>query len=203
MRRRFVVGHEIGHAILPAHKQTFAYIDDFTCLPPVARNLFEREANQAAVEILFQGGQATEEFDSSPPSLDQVCYLSTAFGASIVATARYVVETSRRPVAVAVAHKRTNGGLARTHLYVSSTFAALYDETSDAFRSQVREALRTSFGGQSETCMITNRRGDAGAALVEKMFTGYTAIALVVPDTKSGVIARGLRVATAAVRVPR
>src|SRR5207253_9892889 len=66
LQQRFVLSHEIGHAILPAHKETFAYVDDYSTLPPFARDLYEREANQAAVEILFQAGQLTDEIDSSP-----------------------------------------------------------------------------------------------------------------------------------------
>jgi transcriptional regulator with XRE-family HTH domain len=183
MKRRFVLSHEIGHAILPAHKQTFAYIDDFTCLPPVARNLLEREANQAAVEILFQAGEATDEFDSSPPTLDGIIGISEAFGASIVATARFVVETSRRPVAVAIAH-RGQSGFGPTHLYISPSFATTYAWTAATAPERVRAALRSSFSEQPETWIITNRRGEARAAHVEKKFTGYAAIALIVPERR-------------------
>jgi hypothetical protein len=41
----------IGHAIVPAHKDTFAYVDDFTRLPPLARDLFEREANHIYARV--------------------------------------------------------------------------------------------------------------------------------------------------------
>jgi Zn-dependent peptidase ImmA (M78 family) len=90
MKRRFVLSHEIAHAILPAHKKTFAYVDDYTRLPPFSRDLYEREANQAAAEILFQAGELTDEFDASAPSLQLICDLSVAFGGSIVAAARLI-----------------------------------------------------------------------------------------------------------------
>jgi transcriptional regulator with XRE-family HTH domain len=195
MKRRFVLSHEIGHAILPAHKKTFAFIDDFTCLPPIARDLFEREANQAAVEILFQGGQASDEFDSSPPSLAEICRVASSFGASVISTARFVAERSRRPVAVAIAHRRSGGGFGPTHIYSSQSFETTYGWTGSSLPPQVRASLRTSFSGDPETWIITNRRGDQRVANVEKMFTGYAAITLVVPESKTKKLGRTVRTA--------
>jgi transcriptional regulator with XRE-family HTH domain len=202
MKRRFVLSHEIGHAILPAHEKTFAYIDDFTRLPPFARDLFEREANEAAVQILFQGGQATDEFDSSAPTLDEICRISTTFGASVISTARFVVETSRRPVAVALAHRRASGGLGPTHIYASPSFAGTFGWSAATAPPEARQALRTSFAGGTETWIVKNRRDEPRIANVDKMFTGYAAIALIVPESKTKAIGRSLRNAASAVRLP-
>lgn len=192
MKRRFVISHEIGHAILPAHKQTFAYIDDFTCLPPFARSLFEREANQAAAEILFQSGQATDEFDSSPPSLDEICAISASFGGSVVATARYVAETSHRPVAVAVAHWNERG-LGRTHIYTSPTFEAAFGWRAGNWpRSETRAALRSARTGAEETWVVENLRREPRIVKGQKMDTGYAAIVLVVPESRTQAITRKL-----------
>jgi transcriptional regulator with XRE-family HTH domain len=201
MKRRFVLSHEIGHAILPAHEKTFAYVDDFTRLPPFARDMFEREANQAAVEILFQGGQATDEFDSSPPTLDEICRISTAFGASIISTARFVVETSKRPVAVAIAHRRTTGGLGPMHMYASTSFTGTFGWSAATAPPEARQALRTSFAGGTENWIVKNRRDEPRIANVDKMFTGYAAIALIVPESKTKAIGRNLRNAASAVRL--
>jgi len=192
MKRRFVISHEIGHAILPAHKQTFAYVDDFTCLPPVARGLLEREANQAAVEILFQCGEATTEFDSSAPTLDNIIATSIAFGASIVSTARFVAETSRRQLAVAIAHK-SSSGFGRTHLYQSSSFASAYGWTSATAPPELRAALRSCFGEEKDTWAIKNRRGEIRIATVEKKFTGYAAVALIAPEGRRKAVVRSVR----------
>jgi hypothetical protein len=192
MKRRFVISHEIGHAILPAHEQTFAYVDDFTCLPPRARDLLEREANQAAVEILFQCGEATTEFDSSAPTLENIITTSVAFGASIVSTARFVAETSRRPLAVAIAHKNSNG-LGPTHLYQSPPFASAFGWTPASAPSELRAALRSCFDEKVETWVIKNHRGELRTATVEKKFTGYAAVALVVPESRRKAVMRSVR----------
>lgn len=193
MKRRFVVSHEIGHAILPAHKQTFAYVDDFTRLPPFARDLFEREANQAAVEILFQGGQATDEFDSSPPSLDEICSISSTFGASVVSSARYAVETSRRAVAVAIAHHNPDRGLGPTHIYASQSFESAFGwKTGGAPWDEIRAALRTARDRDDETWVIENLRREPRVATAQKMDTGYSAIVLVVPESRARALTRRL-----------
>ncbi len=199
MKRRFVVSHEIGHAILPAHKQTFAYVDDFTRLPPFARDAYEREANQAAVEILLQGGRATDEFDSSPPSLEEICGISADFGASIVSTARYAVETSRRTVAVAIAHHNREG-LGPPHIYASRRF-----ESGFAWKAghtpwkEIDTALRTAHNRDHETWVIEDVRQEPRVATAQKMNTGYAAIVLVVPDSRVRTATRKLaRVASGA-----
>jgi transcriptional regulator with XRE-family HTH domain len=204
MKRRFVVSHEIGHAILPAHKQTFAYIDDFTCLPPFARDLFEREANYAAAEVLFQGGQATDEFDSSPHALSRVCDLSTAFGASVVATARYVAETSRRPLAVAVAHWNDRG-LGRTHIYTSPKFEAAFGwRTGNWPRSEVRSALLSARAGGEETWVVENLRREPRIVNAEKMDTGYAAIVIAIPESRTEAMKRKIgRRPSSAIVLPR
>ena len=193
MKRRFVVSHEIGHAILPAHKQTFAYVDDFTRLPPFARDLFEREANQAAVEILFQGGQATDEFDGSTPSLSEIDRISSSFGASIVATARYAVETSHRAVAVAMAHSSPQRGLGPTHLYLSRRFESAFGWRSRAAPwNEIRAAVNTAHKRDKETWVVENLRGDPLVMTAEKMSTGYASIVLLVPESRVHAITRKL-----------
>jgi len=204
MKRRFVVSHEIGHAILPAHKQTFAYVDDFTRLPPFARDLFEREANQAAAEILFQGGQATDEFDSSRPSLDEICRVASNFGTSIVSAARYAAETSKHAVAVAIAHRNPERGLGPTHIYVSNQFESAFGWLSHgAPWSEIRGALQTAHSRDGETWVVEDLRREPRLADAEKMDTGYAAIVLVVPESRTRAMTRKLRgVAGGVVRLP-
>jgi transcriptional regulator with XRE-family HTH domain len=184
MKHRFVLSHEIGHAILPAHK-AFAYVDDYTRMPPFARDLYEREANQAAVEILFQGGQLTDEFDAVPPSLREICDLSTEFGGSVVAASRYAVETSQRALAVAIAHRGNDGRLGATHVYYSKRFEQTYRwEAGRAPWSEIRAALRTATAETDETWAVQDSRGEPTVVNATKMDTGFAAIVLVVPESR-------------------
>lgn len=184
-KRRFVISHEIGHAIIPAHRESFAYVDDASRLPPFARDLFEREANQAAVEILLQGGQAVEEFDSSVPSLRSTCNLADEFGASIVATTRYVVENSRRSVALALCHVGYGGQLGPSHLYVSKRFESALGWCAGAAPwEQLRPSLQSAATELEETWTTTDRRGNPHLIRVHKLHTGYTAMVLLAPQSR-------------------
>lgn len=204
MKRRFVVSHEIGHAILPAHKKTFAYVDDFTRLPRYARDAYEREANQAAVEILLQGGRATEEFDSSPPTLKHICQLSDTFGASVISTARYTVESSRHALAVLIAHHKQGDGLGPTHIYASRRFESMFGwQAGRAPWKEIHTALQTAHDRGQDTWVIENLRKEPRVADAQKMDTGYTAIVLVVPESRARAVTRKLvPAARGAIRLP-
>lgn len=192
MKHRFVLAHEIGHAILPAHANTFAYVDDFTRLPPHARDLFEREANQAAVELLFQAGRATEHFDSSPPALAEICRIADSFGGSIVAGARYLAETSRRSVAVAIAHRNDGGGhLGPTHLYPSRAFESKFAwRASESLPQHLRSTLLTGPNGEAGRRVAHDRCGEPHMLTIEKMDTGYAALLLITPRPRRGQLRR-------------
>jgi transcriptional regulator with XRE-family HTH domain len=184
-KRRFVISHEIGHAIIPAHRESFAYVDDSTRLPPFAQELFEREANQAAIEILLQGGEATEEFDSSTPTLASICRIAEEFGASIVATARYVAENSRRPIALVVSHVGRDSRLGPPHLYSSTRFEGSFRWRADSPPwDKIRPALQTAAAGDSGTWIAPNLRGEGRILNVTSMHTGYAALVLVAGESR-------------------
>ncbi len=184
-KHRFVISHEIGHAIIPAHRESFAYVDDSTRLPPFAQELFEREANQAAIEILLQGGEATEEFDSSTPTLASICKIAEEFGASIVATARYVAENSRRPIALVVSHVGRDSRLGPPHLYSSNRFEASFRWRADTPPwDKIRPALQTAVAGGSGTWIAPNLRGEGRILHVTSMHTGYAALVLVAGESR-------------------
>ena len=122
MKQRFVGAHEVGHKLLEWQRDTFAYLDDGSRLRPDVRDLFERQANEAAIELLTQGGRLREEADDdNPPSLTTVQRLSAQYGISLQGTARYIAERSERACACALAFKRDDGSLAPYHLFASTS----------------------------------------------------------------------------------
>ncbi len=143
--------------------------------------------------ILFQNGSATEEFDSSAPSLDEICFASAKFGASIVATARYVVETSKRPIAVALAHVNPHRGLGPTHVYPSPRFEAAFGwRTGPAPKDEIRTALRGAHKGDQQSWIVKNRRREPMVVNIDRMNTGYAAVVLVIPETRARALTRKL-----------
>lgn len=183
-KERFVLSHEIGHAILPVHREMFGWLEDVATVDPYVRSLLEREANQAAAEILFQCDRLTHEADSSPLSLSRICAYADDFGGSIVATSRRIAETSRRDVAVAIAHHGRQG-LGPTHLYTSRSFEARYHWRAGRFpKDLVRGEL------QSATQLLIRREQPFSDAAerptivrLESLHTTWAAIVLIVRDS--------------------
>lgn len=91
-RRVFTLGHEIGHNVIPAHK-LLAYGETKATLSPAARLRMEREANQFAAELAFQGDALAVAAADRPIEFDTVTALSRMFGPSIHSTMRRFVET--------------------------------------------------------------------------------------------------------------
>lgn len=179
MQRRFTLSHEIGHAILPAHRDFFAYVDDWKSLSPDVRTLFEQEANFAAAQLLFQCGQLGEEADSSEVNLANICDYAKLFGASIVATAREVAETSSRDVAVAIAFQ-PRGTMGPTNLFTSSSFEERYRWRGGLV---AEAALRKELVGARSIPTFSewpwlDVRDRTTTLRVETLHTGYAAIAL-------------------------
>jgi HTH-type transcriptional regulator, competence development regulator len=141
-RKRFVTCHEVGHYILPAHRETFAYLDDHARLKPDVLDLFERQANQASVELLAQGDGMRKEFDGSLPSVQTIERLANRYVVSLQATARRVTETSRQRCAVAIAFRGYHGDLKPPHLYCSPAFEQrLRWKTGEPPRNAIQAAL--------------------------------------------------------------
>ncbi len=183
-RERFVTSHEIGHSILPVHKELLGFVDTGASLGPRVRALMEREANHAAVELLFQCGRLTDEADSSPIGISHICCYADDFGASIVATARHVAETSRRDVAVAIAH-HGRSGLGPTHLYMSASFEERYrwsgGQAPEALiRAELQQATSLSLITEHH---LSDARGRTAPLRFESLNTGWAAVVVIARDS--------------------
>jgi transcriptional regulator with XRE-family HTH domain len=123
-KKRFVLGHEVGHVVLPAQRETFAYLDDHSRLRPDVVDLFERQANQFAIELLAQGDTLRREWDDGAATMERLCELHDRYAISLQATARYVAERSRRACAIALAFRGREGQAALTgqHIFTSPEF---------------------------------------------------------------------------------
>ena len=100
-RARFTVLHEIGHYVLPLHRRDL-YLCDDADLGLWTRNDLEREANEFAADLMFQGDRFTLEASTMPISAASVKSLSEKYGASFEATARRLAAKSFRPCILVV-----------------------------------------------------------------------------------------------------
>jgi transcriptional regulator with XRE-family HTH domain len=148
VKRRFVHAHEIGHTILPWQRETFAYLDDRSTLDPDIATLFEREANQAAIELLSQGHRLVQEVDDSRPSFFVIDGVAAKYGVSFVAAARRVAECSRRRIGLIICY-RGDGFRGPPHFYCSPSFEQRFRWQATGLPPVVGELLAQAAVGQA------------------------------------------------------
>jgi Zn-dependent peptidase ImmA (M78 family) len=152
-RKRFVIGHEVAHAVLEDHRVTFAHLDDRARLSQNFADRLERQANQFSIELLAKGDRLRKEFDDSPPDISEIERLSDQYGISLQATARHLAEESQHPCAVAMAYRANKGDgdllVDRYKLWTSESFEdRLPWQSRNAPDADIRTALlMTAAGG--------------------------------------------------------
>jgi hypothetical protein len=102
-KKKFIKLHETGHGFLPHQRKMYEYMEDGLLeLDPEIEDLFEREANNFAVEILFQLDKFEKMAADYEISIKAPIDLSGKFGSSIYAGMRRYVKTHFAPLALAV-----------------------------------------------------------------------------------------------------
>ncbi len=91
----FIKLHEAGHGILPHQKKAYSLIQDCEGnLDPDITELFEREANVFAAEVLFQGSVFADEAHQSAFGMKVPIDLAKKYGTSNYSAFRRYVSTS-------------------------------------------------------------------------------------------------------------
>jgi transcriptional regulator with XRE-family HTH domain len=187
LRKRFVTAHEIGHDVLPWQRDTIAYLDDEERLRPDIRIDFEREANQAAIELLSQGRALNKEADDSPLTVNGLLLLGNKFEISLQAVFRRVVEESSQTAATIIRFKGGTGRLGKSHVYTSRSFETRFGWATIGIPEEVRRAAREQLGSAS----VPDRTGTFAELVVDEFDTPYARLALVVPKAaKRGLFRR-------------
>jgi hypothetical protein len=76
------------HDVLPKHRELFTYLDDERRLRADVRDLYERQANQAAIVLLAQGDRLRREADDSALTIDLIDRLASRFQGTVAAGPR-------------------------------------------------------------------------------------------------------------------
>jgi transcriptional regulator with XRE-family HTH domain/AcrR family transcriptional regulator len=180
LKKRFVLGHEAGHAVLPDHQLVFAHLDDRLRLSPEFNDRLERQANQFAAEILAKGDRLRQEFDDSPARAHVIGELSDRYQMSCQAIARRVGEESQREVAVALAFRPFDGQgeLMPPKVYCSPAFERRMRWRAGRLpRDDVRRATRLVGTEASTSHILTTEATGAPVELtVDGMDARYAVI---------------------------
>ena len=98
-RRRFTIGHEIGHGVLHAPGTPW---DGHRELSTWGDSSIEAEANGFAAELLMPGFLFTPRIVGCRPELSAIDGLAEEFGTSNLASARQFVEYTLEPLALVI-----------------------------------------------------------------------------------------------------
>ncbi|WP_407168511.1 ImmA/IrrE family metallo-endopeptidase [Bradyrhizobium sp. ORS 111] len=190
-KQNFLKLHEAGHHELPAHRSAFRLFHDCEkTLDPEISDLFEREANNFARFVLFQGdGYASMAVDHKF-ELRTPIKLAGKFGASVYASCREFVRTHHRACVIYILEPVT---------YCERTGARAEVrriEASPAYLKQFRRpdedviTLDHSLGRvlpigrkmtRPTTVSITDRNGQAHECIAEAFNTTFNILVLVYP----------------------
>lgn len=103
VKKRFVRLHESAHGFLPWQRGMYAVVEDCEkTLDPDVADVFDREANVFASEVMFQLNAFIDEAESREFSIYTPIRMSKAYGASIYSTVRQYVSKNSRACVVLV-----------------------------------------------------------------------------------------------------
>lgn len=199
----FIKLHETGHGTLPHQCRAYKFMHDCErTLDPEIRDLFEREANVFASEVLFQGDVFSAEAHEQTFGIKAPMYLAKKFGASNYSSFRRYVITSAHACCVVVLDPLTLdiAGDFRANVrrvIASESFHKLYDcgsLCSSVTRSDplgpVIPVAPKRMTSQREIVLI-DRNHDERACIGEAFDTKHQILVLVRdvgPRTKSGIV---------------
>jgi hypothetical protein len=102
-KQTFLTFHETGHHELPVHRKLFRFFQDCEkTLAPETADQFEREANNFARFVLFQGQRYAQLAADCAFEIKTPIKLAQKFGASVYASAREFARSNHRPCVVYV-----------------------------------------------------------------------------------------------------
>lgn len=102
-KRIYVTAHEIAHDFLPHQRKTYAILEDSESeLDPETNDLYEREANVFASEILFQREVFAIQAADFDLAIRVPIELAKNFGPSVYSAARRYVSTHKKSCALLV-----------------------------------------------------------------------------------------------------
>lgn len=177
VKKRFVHAHEIGHHILPAHRE-IAYLDNWQSLASDVRDACEREANQASIELLAQGDRLRAIGDDSRFGRVIVTSLASSAQISLQATARRLAEESHKPCAAAVIYQ-----YGAPHVYTSESFEREFRwKSGRGTPPDLVPVLRQAGTAQSAALVCLNAKDKCVELRCEALATPRALIGLIARD---------------------
>jgi hypothetical protein len=165
-RARFTVLHEIAHYVLPQHRADL-YLCDDADLGFWTRNDREREANEFAADLVFQGDRFTLEASAMPVSAVSVKSLKEKYEASFEATARRLVAKCSRPCMLVVFQPAPSANIIDTSQVPK--WVVKYAIPSPSFANQFFQDIRLGDVPCDVAALVTEPRRDIANSVMREM----------------------------------
>jgi hypothetical protein len=189
-KQNFLKLHEAGHHSLPTHKIYRVFQDCEKTLDPETADRFEREANNFARFVLFQGDGYASMAVEYKLEIKTPIKLAGKFGASIYASCREYVRTHHRACAVYILEPlQASDDLAFRaevrRIEVSPLFEKQFGRPSEQAITSRHSLGRVLPIGRKmtrpTTVSFTDRNGQAHECLAEAFDTTFNILILVYP----------------------
>jgi hypothetical protein len=192
VKKRFVRLHESAHGFLPWQRPLYAVVEDCDkSLDPDAADLFDREANVFASEVLFQLDAFREMAESWTFEVWTPVRLAKQFNASIYASIRQYVSKNHRACAVVVLDmpgliegdgfranlRRVVQSPAFTEAFGSDMWNAPYYTPADEIGRLIPLGKRKSSGKRNMA--LVDRNGTRHECIAESFTQGHQVFVLV------------------------
>ena len=190
-RQNFLKLHEAGHHELPTHRKAFRIFQDCEkMLQPDIADLFEREANNFARFVLFQGDGFRDMAADYKMEIRSPMKLAGKFGASIYASCREFARTHHRACVVYILEPITfceqTGARAQVRrIEASPSFLNQFGRPGEEVITLKHSLGRVLPVGRKmtrpTTISITDRNGQAHECVAEAFNTTFNVLLLVYP----------------------
>jgi hypothetical protein len=193
-KKTFLKLHETGHAFLPWQTKAYALIEDCEqTLDADIADLFDREANVFAKEVLFQCGAFAKEAADFELGLSTPVKLHDKYGASIYASIREYVRSNHRACTVLVLDKpilcTTFGFTANLRrIEASAEFLRLFGSVQWPLALSPNDPLGSLIplgkqwgASKPKPIMLVDTNGCEHECLAESLTNGYQVFILVCP----------------------
>ena len=190
-KQNFLKLHEAGHHELPTHRKLFRIFQDCEkTLEPDIADLFEREANNFARFVLFQGNGYRDMAADYKLEIKTPMKLAGKFGGSIYASCREYARTHHRACVVYILEPIKYCDKTGARADVRRIEASLSFELQFGRPTEQVITLNHSIGRvlpvgrrmtRSTTISITDRNGQAHECIAEAFDTTFNVLILVYP----------------------
>jgi len=189
-KQNFLKLHEAGHHELTSHRSAFRLFHDCEkTLDPAISDLFEREANNFARFVLFQGDGYSSMAADHKLELKTPMKLASKFGASVYASCREFARTHHRACAVYILEpvtycEKTGARAVVRRIEASPTYLQQFrrpDETAISLDHSLGRVLPIGRKMTRTTVSITDRNGKAHECVAEAFDTRFNVLLLIYP----------------------